>query len=128
MSLAQVVKAKVCLSNLIEKTDGGKALKGTCDIRHTRWATHVEPSQINAHSHVSGNCARSGSGAVESEVVGVHNSIVENYTELKEKLLKNGYIFYSQTGTEVVVKLVDYYYKKYNLGVIGYGKRNTGTI
>ena len=65
---------------------------------------------------------------MESEVVGVHNSIVENYTELKEKLLKHGYTFYSQTDTEVVVKLVDYYNKKYNLGVIGYGKRNTGTI
>jgi glucosamine--fructose-6-phosphate aminotransferase (isomerizing) len=81
-----------------------------------------------SHPHVSGNCTRSGSGAVESEVVGVHNSIVENYTELKEKLLKHGYTFYSQTDTEVVVKLVDYYNKKYNLGVIGYGKRNTGTI
>ena len=103
-------------------------MKGTCGIRHTRRATHGEPSQINAHPHVSGNCTRSGSGAVESEVVGVHNSIVENYTELKEKLLKHGYTFYSQTDTEVVVKLVDYYNKKYNLGVIGYGKRNTGTI
>ena len=80
--------------------------------------THGEPSQINAHPHVSGNCSKSGSGAVESEVVGVHNGIIENYTELKEKLLKHGYTFYSQTDTEVVVKLVDYYYKKYNLGPI----------
>ena len=55
---------------------------------------------------------------VESEVVGVHNGIIENYTELKEKLLKHGYTFYSQTDTEVVIKLVDYYYKKYNLGPI----------
>ena len=104
----EIIKEKGKLEVLINMTDSGKAVKGCCGIGHTRWATHGEPSALNAHPHATD----------DENVIAVHNGIIENYQELRGKLIKAGYTFRSQTDTEVAVKLIDYYYRKYGEGPV----------
>lgn len=96
-----VEKAKGRLKVLREKTNNGQNVIGTTGIGHTRWATHGEPSDVNAHPHLS----RSGRFAV------VHNGIIENYIALRKRLQSKGFEFISETDTEVIAHLFEYYYK-----------------
>ncbi|MBQ3403248.1 MAG: glutamine--fructose-6-phosphate transaminase (isomerizing) [Synergistaceae bacterium] len=98
----KIAKNKGRLKVLEDRINAGEEVSGTCGIGHTRWATHGEPSDVNAHPLWSDDMA----------VVAVHNGIVENYREIRAMLAEHGYTFYSQTDTEAAVKLIDYHYKK----------------
>lgn len=97
----QVKKSKGRLKVLSELTHDGETMPGSTGIGHTRWATHGEPSDVNAHPHFN---------QVKNIVV-VHNGIIENYLKLKAKLTEKGYKFISDTDTEVIAHLLDYYYE-----------------
>ena len=98
----QVRKSKGRLQTLSELTHGGADLEGVLGIGHTRWATHGEPNDANAHPHVSEN----------GKIALVHNGIIENYLEIKEQLMKYGVTFSSDTDSEVVAQLLEYHYKE----------------
>lgn len=98
----QVKKSKGRLSVLRELLDSQNPLSGNIGIGHTRWATHGEPNDTNAHPHVG----------QERKIAVVHNGIIENYLEIKNSLIRKGVVFSSDTDTEVIVQLLEYYYRK----------------
>lgn len=96
-----MVKASGMIKNLDAKIKGGAALPGHAGIGHTRWATHGEPTDVNAHPHMSN----------DNKFAVVHNGIIENYAQLREELKSKGFQFKSETDTEVIVHLMDMYYE-----------------
>ena len=100
----KIEKATGRLKVLSELTHDGGTMPGTIGIGHTRWATHGEPSDSNAHPHFN----------TDRTIAVVHNGIIENYLKLRNTLTEKGYQFCSDTDTEVVAHYLDYYYKKYN--------------
>ena len=106
------VKAAGKLKHLKAKIADMEKPKGTCGIGHTRWATHGVPNDINAHPHGT------------DRVMLVHNGIIENYKEIKSFLTEKGYSFYSQTDSETVAKLIDYYYDEDPLQAIVNAKKH----
>nr|WP_314783754.1 glutamine--fructose-6-phosphate transaminase (isomerizing) [uncultured Porphyromonas sp.] len=112
-----VCKTKGKVINL-ESSAQGKDLSGSLGIAHTRWATHGEPSERNAHPHYSES----------GEIAIVHNGIIENYRELKRALESEGYSFQSDTDTEVLVQLIEYTKKKYNLSLFRAVQKALGSV
>ena len=98
----QMEKVSGRLQRLKDVTENGAALPGTIGIGHTRWATHGSPSDTNAHPHFN----------KDQSIIVVHNGIIENYSKIKQMLIRKGYEFVSETDTEVLAHLLDYYYNR----------------